>query len=114
MTETPEYGIRTGTQPEYGVTTCGQTLEPPFDVLGPCRLEPGHEGKHMVKAPGMADGVLMNVSEVEPITHPWYSDEYILKQRKIARRLTRWAFVSVAVNMTLSAWLLLRAFHLVP
>jgi hypothetical protein len=101
--------------PQYGIKTCGKLLDPPFDALGPCLLKPGHTDKCMVQAPGIRGG-LLNVSQVDGglpqlKDHPWYSDEEVLRYRRISRRLFRGSMAAFALNMVVCAWTLLRAFH---
>lgn len=104
--------------PDYGVRTCGKFLKPPFDVLGPCLLEPGHEDdKCMVQAPGIKGG-LLNVSEVDgPLPqlkdHPWFSDAEVTKYRRMSRRLFWSSMAACAINIGLLVWQLLQAFDVI-
>jgi hypothetical protein len=93
--------------PAYGVRTCGKRLAEPFDVLGPCLLEPGHKDKCMVQAPGIKGG-LLNVSEVE---NPFEIDPVILKYRRYIRRSARIAMVACGISLCASIYSLLHVFH---
>lgn len=109
--------------PQYGVKTCGKLLEPPFDALGPCLLEPGHEERGqdvcMVKAPGMGQGVLMNVKAVDgpPMPqledHPWYSDAEVTKYRRISKRLFYGSLTALCFNLAVSVWQILGLFNVI-
>lgn len=103
-------------EPQYGVKTCGKTAEEPFAGLGPCRLEPDHGGLCKYAVPGVPGG-LMSFREM-PMPqlgdHPWYSDEEVLRYRRISKRLFRGSMAAFAVNILVVAWTLLRAFGILP
>jgi hypothetical protein len=109
-----------GTQPEYGVKTCGKRAELPFtELLGPCLLEPGHEDRCEFHAPGLPDGRI-RVSKVEQIPldealqrHPWYSDEEVRRWRRISKRSMRMSFAVLAFNVLALIWTLLQVFDVV-
>jgi hypothetical protein len=103
-----------GTQPEYGVKTCGKRAETPFDMLGPCLLEPGHEDRCEFQAPGLPDGRI-RVSKVEQLPgHPWFSDGEVLKHRRMARKLFWGSMAAFAFNVAVSVWQVLGLLKILP
>lgn len=109
------------TEPQYGIRSCGKRAEKPFgDSLGPCVLEPDHEGKCKFKAPFM-DGTV-SVERVEKIpsfeealsAHPWYSDAEVLKYRRMARRFFWMSMAACVFNVAVSVWVWLRFLEILP
>lgn len=102
-------------EPQYGVKTCGKRAERPFDMLGPCLLEPGHDDKCEFQAPGLPTGRI-SISKVEMPQlgdHPWYSDAEVMKYRKISKRLFRGSLVALTFNLLVSVWQILQLFNVI-
>lgn len=86
--------------PAYGVVGCGKVAEPPFDKLGPCFREPGHDGRCRFRVPVEA----VEYVEVSRGESPLATDPVVLKYRSYLRKSVRISFACVLVTVFCAGW----------
>lgn len=94
------------TAPDYGVRTCGKLAEEPFQFLGPCLRDPGHDGRCRFRAPLLENGTI----EVTKVENPLETDETIVKYRKYIRNSARISMVCCFIVAATAIYSLLNAF----